>query len=196
LLLEKGFLLELFLRLDREKSGMRNARVPLPNPRRRPAHRGPWLGLVVLAALAGCGEDENPDIGTCYPVKGKVVLRDGKPLTSGEVEFTATKGSLAVATGKLGPDGSFTLSTRGKEGAPATEYRIRIIPDPSAILYTTKGTMKIPDYRKLPYSPKYLDDQSSELVVTVKPEPNELPPFTLSNEPAGARSSARERDND
>ena len=171
-------------------------RVPSPNRIRRAEGRAPWLGLVVLAVLAGCGENPNPDIGTLYPVKGKVELANGKPLTSGGVEFMATKGSLAVATGKIGPDGSFTLSTRDKEGAPATEYRVKIVPDPSSDIYTTRGKAKVLDPRKLPYSAKYLDEQLSELIVTVKPEPNDLAPIKLSNEPVASRSAARERGND
>jgi hypothetical protein len=175
---------------------MRNVRVPFPNPLLCLARRAPWLGLVVLTALVGCADNENPDVGTLYPVKGKVVLHDGKPLTSGDIEFSAIKGTLAIATGKIGPDGSFTLSTQGKEGAPAIDYRVRIIPDPSIDIYTTKGKTKVLDPHKLPYSPKYLDEQTSELTVSLKPEPNELAPIKLTNEPAGKRSSARERDND
>jgi hypothetical protein len=173
---------------------MRDAREPFLNPFRRVARRAPWLGLVALAALAGCGLDENPSIGTLYPVKGKVLLHDGKPLTSGEIEFSAIKGSVAIATGKLGPDGSFSLSTRGKEGAPADDYQVRIIPDPAADIYTTIGKTKVRDPRKIPFNEKYLDEQTSELLVTVKPEPNELGPIKLSNEPAKPRTSARDND--
>ena len=65
---------------------------------------------------------------TVYPVTGKVLLADGKPLTTGRVEFIPVKGGMPAA-GDIGPDGSFSLKTgNGQEGAPAGDYKVRLEP--------------------------------------------------------------------
>jgi hypothetical protein len=63
------------------------------------------LALASAAvAAAGCG-DPGPKL---VPVAG-VVLIDGKPLTHGFVQVAPVGGR--AATGKIGPDGRFTLTT-------------------------------------------------------------------------------------
>lgn len=67
--------------------------------------RFPWAATIGLVTLAvGCG-DGRP---TRVPVSGKVLI-DGQPLTYGAVRFNPTEGR--VATGAIGPDGTFTLGT-------------------------------------------------------------------------------------
>lgn len=65
-------------------------------------HCLPVLALLIL--LAGCGPSQ-PDR---VPVSGTVTI-DGKPVTAGSI-MVVPEGSRA-ATGALGPDGRFTLTT-------------------------------------------------------------------------------------
>ena len=60
--------------------------------------------ICASAFAAGCG-DGRP---TRVPVSGKVMI-DGQPLTRGAIRFKPADGR--VATGEIGPDGAFTLST-------------------------------------------------------------------------------------
>ena len=63
---------------------------------------------LMISGLSGCGEPTySPP--TVYPVKGQILLSDGKPLTSGHVvlvsnhgvEFPGKVGSDAVIPGRL-----------------------------------------------------------------------------------------------
>src|SRR5438874_2585869 len=80
-----------------------------------------------LLAAAGCGGSDTPF--TTYPVKGRILLANGKPLTKGRVTFVAVDGLRPPASGEIGLDGSFSLTTRADgDGATPGEYKIRIEP--------------------------------------------------------------------
>ncbi len=83
-----------------------------------------WFGLLMLA---GC-KDAGPSLGKLVPVQGKITLADGKPLVGGEVTFVPIdKDSNApsfTADGPIEEDGSYTLYTKGKPGAPPGKYRV------------------------------------------------------------------------
>jgi hypothetical protein len=142
---------------------------------RRTSARGLRIGTtgLLIGLLAGCG-NLSPSEATVYPVTGKVLLPDGKPLTSGRVEFMPVKGGMP-ATGDLGPDGSFSLKTgTGLEGAPAGEYKVRL--EPTALASKKKGASPL----VYPFPAKYADeDANTGLTATVKAEPNTLEPFKL-----------------
>jgi hypothetical protein len=139
---------------------------------------------AVLAAGCGGGNDA-ATTSTLYPVKGSVVLESGKPVSGGRVVFVSANG-MSSFTGTLGPDGSYTLKTGDAEGAPAGDYKVRIEADTTG--KATRGST-------LPFAKKYLDEDGSELKATVKPEPNTIPAFKLSNkESAPAGRGARDRD--
>ena len=93
----------------------------------------PGLGLVLLLA-AGCGKEEMPKT---YEVKGKVVLRNGKPFPGGEIVFTSVKDRELRGYGIIAKDGTFTLGTightsRGRSqllaGAVEGEFHVNIRP--------------------------------------------------------------------
>ncbi len=80
-------------------------------------------GLFLLGLFAcGCG-------GTRHPVAGRVLL-NGKPLEGAEgsvvLKPDAVKGNKtkAASYAKLQADGSFTVETDGKPGAPAGWYKV------------------------------------------------------------------------
>ena len=86
------------------------------------------LGLFAATALAcsSCSSD-----GT-NPVTGKVLV-NGQPAAGANVMFFpegATKNAVP-STGRAGADGTFTLVTGGKPGAPAGKYIVTVTwPDP------------------------------------------------------------------
>jgi hypothetical protein len=125
-----------------------------------------------------------------YPVKGRVLLADGKPLTSGRVIFLPKQGGM-TAHGEIGSDGTFSLKTADdREGAPAGEYKVRI--DPISSTVSVKGGRL--DTKNLPFPQSYLDeDGETGLVATVKTEATELEPFRLV---ATAKSTATDRGRD
>ena len=91
---------------------------------RQPCH---VTGLaLLLAAAAGCGAQHT------YPVRGKVVFKDGTPLTGGLVVFRPVDTQLQVtARGDIQHDGTFVLGTYHEgDGAVPGKYQAAITPPP------------------------------------------------------------------
>jgi hypothetical protein len=127
-------------------------------------------GIISLAlALAGCHGSTSYDW-TPYQVKGRVLLASGRPLTAGRVTFVSSDGVLPSASGDIGADGKFALSTRAPgDGAVPGRYKVRIEP--------AQGRNRRPTRPIYPL--KYIDEDSSDLFITVQAEPNQLQPITL-----------------
>jgi hypothetical protein len=115
-------------------------------------------GPCVLAALAACGCSEH-GVGPCEPVHG-IVLLDGRPLRGvvGSVDFVPdrSKGnnSTFVAHGTLDGEGRYTLSTKGKEGAPPGWYKV-------VVSATPPGADR--DSAKLSVHPRYAAEATTTL---------------------------------
>ncbi len=132
-----------------------------------------WLVTVVGMAVAGCGQGSfrtGPD----YPVKGKVLLADGKPLRSGRVVFVSSATALSYM-GRIGDDGGFELKQGDRVGAPAGDYKVRVEVDETS-LPKSRGKSS-----NLPFPPRYRDEDTSKLTATVKAEPENPFEFKLSN---------------
>jgi hypothetical protein len=146
----------------------------LSNIEIRPRRRSVLLvvALALVAGFSGCGSGAYS--GPVYPVKGKVLLATGKPLTSGAVQFIPESGGM-LASGKIGPDGTFSLVSLDKrEGAAPGPYKVRI--EPSLEMTAPRGKTRTP----LPFATRYTDDDGETgLTATVKSEPIELEPFRL-----------------
>jgi len=129
------------------------------------------LLVAACAGVTGCGNSQALPVLTVYEVQGKVLLADGKPLTEGWIYFVP-KGDLTVTpSGQLGTDGSFSIVTGGSgAGAPPGDYKIPV----ESPHYQAAQKAKRPLY---PF--KYTDEDSSGIVITVKPEPNQLEPLVL-----------------
>jgi hypothetical protein len=127
--------------------------------------------LVLTVAVAGCGM-HGPSVGV-HPVSGKVLLANGKPLTAGTIHFEPIKTPGLKATGKIQPDGTFTLSTH-MEGDGAAEGENRVYVEPDAP-FGGAGKKKASP----PFPFEYMDEESSPLVVTIKPGTNQLEPIVL-----------------
>jgi hypothetical protein len=132
------------------------------------------LVLAGVAELFGAGcSDPNvatASIGKTYPVSGKVVLSNGKPLTAGRVVLVPEELTGAPSSGEITTDGQFHLTTKSPgDGAVPGRYRVRVEPGPSSDRKP----------KKPPFPAKYLDEDSSHIVITVKDEPNSLDPIRL-----------------
>ncbi len=97
-------------------------------------------------------------------------------MSGGHVYFVPLDGVLTPEAA-IGPDGNFSLvSGPSGKGAPAGEYKVRIEPaDPSQFASVRPVARK----KGLPFSRKYLDEDSSGLKVAVKAQANRLEPFLL-----------------
>jgi hypothetical protein len=95
--------------------------------------RSAYLSVVAaclygsLTLLVGCGDSGGTKL---LPVVGKVTV-DGKPLTTGtgKVSFRPVKGSATSQQpgADIEEDGTYRLSTDGKEGAPPGRYQILVV---------------------------------------------------------------------
>ncbi len=79
-----------------------------------------WALVLSVVLAAGCGSGR-------YPVEGQVVWSDGTPaveLDGGAVEFQSPD-TKATATGDIGKDGKFRLTTEKPfDGAAPGKYRV------------------------------------------------------------------------
>jgi hypothetical protein len=140
---------------------------------------------LMISGLSGCGEPTYPTA-TLYPVKGQVLLSDGKPLTSGQVVFVSNQDVAFL--GKVESDGRFSIKTGASDGAPEGEYKVRIEPE---LQPGIAGRAKKGGAAHLPFPAKYAHDTTSGLKVTVKPGENNLEPFKLVPGPPAARAASR-----
>ena len=116
----------------------------------------PWsLAIAVVFVVAGCGGVGGS--GPRYAVKGKVVLADGKPLTSGRVVFIS-QAPPASAAADIGSDGAFELKGPSGDGLPEAKYRVHI----AGVAPAEKTSAGKPAFAS-----KYLDDEDSGLTATV-----------------------------
>ncbi len=126
------------------------------------ARKSALIGLACTATLvlsvlcAGCGERDSLSGAPRYPVTGKILLADGKPLTTGSVSFV---GPVSV-TAKVESDGSFTFKTPTVDGLPEGEYRVSVDWTAPSI----KGKQKAVTF---PFAQMYRDEDSSKLKATV-----------------------------
>jgi hypothetical protein len=70
---------------------------------------GAWL-VVPLLLAPGCAREELPKT---YAVKGKVVLKSGRPLAGGDIVFTSVADPELRGYGVINKDGTFVLNTIG-----------------------------------------------------------------------------------
>ncbi len=109
------------------------------------------FGFLLLAAAVtplGCG----PSGPKLVHVSGTVTL-DGKPLTSGTVTFVAdaSKGNTQMGTpaGNIGTDGTYKISTEGKNGSPLGWYKVTVVTN-----FPARRRGPLPSIRNTPTRPK------------------------------------------
>jgi len=124
-------------------------------------------GLLLLSLSGGC--NQRPPT---YEVHGMVVFPDGKPLTSGTVEFEALHQKKPItASGEIAANGTFQLGTfEPNDGAIVGEHRVAVISD-----FEIGTGIERPD--ELPperLHAKFRDFKSSGLKFIVKPQRNNI----------------------
>jgi hypothetical protein len=79
---------------------------------------------ITLMGVAGCGSGMPPT----FPVKGRVVFKQGKPVTDGRIQFQSAADPQIKALGDIDNDGSFLLTTyvgaKKVQGAPEGSYNV------------------------------------------------------------------------
>jgi hypothetical protein len=117
-------------------------------------------GLAVLFSLTGCSSEF-----TYVPVKGKVALKNGKPVTFGTVVFMPDKENTLkrIPSGKINPDGTYELTTEGKAGVPIGSYIVCV----RGPIRKVNGKEPPP----IPFSMKYFDANESPIKVEVVANP-------------------------
>ncbi len=125
----------------------------------------------VLLAVLGCGGPAGaPDDmrAMVIPVSGKLLTSSGAPVANAWVVFNPKEIPGHEANAPTGPDGSFRLSTFGKEdGAIPGRYTVTVEPHP----YPKGPRPSIPR--------TYSSVKDSPLTVEIKSGVNELEPLRL-----------------
>jgi hypothetical protein len=129
------------------------------------------LALVALV-VASCakGDGRKPTV----QVTGKVLLPDGKPAEHATVVFHPVNavGAEVKPRGKVGPDGSYRLTTyEGEDGAPAGEYQVTVE------LWLANSKSDAAPTIRLPQ--KYARPETSGLTAKVETGLTELKPIAL-----------------
>jgi hypothetical protein len=121
------------------------------------------IGLLLMLA-AGCGSGPQP-------VRGKVTLDDGSPVTKGMVVFESLGGDPKItARGDIQPDGSFQLGTyKPGDGVPPGKYRVLVAPREDM------EDIDSPNRKPAAFDPRYSDFKTSGLECEVKSGTNEYP---------------------
>jgi len=124
------------------------------------------LGVALVVSLAGCGQ--NSRLGR---VSGTVRL-DGKPVTSGVVQFVPAAGR--AATGKIDSDGTYRLGTYGEsDGALIGPHKVAIVAYEAGD--DSRPAYELRNVKRKPLVPtRYMSVGTSGLTADVKPGRNEF----------------------
>ena len=112
------------------------------------------LGLLLVAALGGCGSNE------FSPLSGTVTYQ-GKPLESGTVSFKHKKLGT-TGYGQLQAGGTYTVKTGRNEGLKSGDYDVYVV-----AAEIIKGDANSAPNVKLTIPARYADPESSGLRCTV-----------------------------
>jgi hypothetical protein len=82
------------------------------------------VAAIGLVGIVGCGSG----MPKTYPVKGKVIFKENRPVTDGRIQFQSASDPQLKALAEIGEDGSFALTTyvgeKNVQGAPAGPYNV------------------------------------------------------------------------
>ncbi len=126
------------------------------------------IALAASILFFGCGRGPRT-----YPVTGKVVFDDGRPLTSGGVvlsECLEPAGAGTNARGAIDEDGQFQLTTfKDNDGALPGKHRFMVKADRDADDYLKRGIIPRPVIDE-----RFESYDTSGLEFTVEQGENEL----------------------
>jgi hypothetical protein len=134
-----------------------------------------WIAFALFVAITTPGCDDNSGVGKTYPVSGKVTL-DGQILVAQETMVLflpdASKGNQSSfePAGTIDGDGNYSLSTKGKKGAPPGWYRIVVTALADSPQHPKGGQHSRPVGHSLAPS-KYGSGRTTDLVIEVVENP-------------------------
>jgi hypothetical protein len=138
------------------------------------------LGGCLVAVSMFSGLSCSDSSSTLHPVQGKVLL-NGAPLAGALVTLHPKDGAdirTIPSTGLSKEDGTFTILTGDKPGAPAGSYVVTIIC--TEVLKGKEGVISTaPPETQDRLKGAYADKAKSNITVEVKKGPNQLEPFDL-----------------
>lgn len=121
--------------------------------------------LTFLLVCLGCGPSNNPTFEKTVPVRGSIVLPNGRTLTGGQVTFHPKDTGKSEARAMIKRDGRFELGTyKINDGAMPGTYTVTIEP----MVFDAKGNPR--PARNLGIPRQYTDAQTSTLTVEVADE--------------------------
>ena len=133
--------------------------------------------LSLLAATSLCGCSSKQERIPVHPVKGSVTF-EGRPLANALIVLhpKSATGKLDYSSqGKTDASGEFQVTTYDtNDGAPVGDYAVTV----QYYELITNGSSSEPGPNIL--APKYATPQTTDIFVTVKAEPNVLPPINVS----------------
>ncbi len=147
--------------------------------RARISPRAPWRWLAVLSVVCAFACSTGDGLS---PVEGKVVFKS-EPIKGVVVTFHPKDGDPIKAirpVGQTKEDGTFTLLTGDKPGAPAGEYVVTFVWPREVAAPKGKKTFstELPDTRDA-FDGAFADANKSTFKVAVKKGANKLDPFYL-----------------
>jgi hypothetical protein len=148
--------------------------MPTVRPQARRGAGRCAAALLFLVLVAGC---DRSGVGVTYPVRGKMTL-DGQPLVAESTTILfkpdAAKGNTSPfePIGTVDADGYYTLSTKGKIGAPPGWYKVVVtaVAGPAqaskgAKGRPTPGSMLLPKYgvaKTTPFGVEVVEDPAAD----------------------------------
>ncbi|WP_148592906.1 peptidase associated/transthyretin-like domain-containing protein [Aquisphaera giovannonii] len=124
-----------------------------------------------------------------YPAKGKVLLKDDKPLSAGRVVFTLQGRGLDFSA-PISADGTFTMTSQFGDGIPEGSYLVRVEPEAPTTLGPAGKKPAAKGAWTQPYPESYSDETTSGLTAKVNPGENTLEPFKLVPQAGAARAKS------
>ncbi len=117
------------------------------------------LIAFLFTTILGCG-----DAIPLYPVKGTIILENGKPVTRGTIECESIDNNKKTnASASISNDGTFVLETMGKKGTVAGKHKVTLIELPG------NSDLPINKQPKREFDIKYRSYETSDLTITVSP---------------------------
>lgn len=127
------------------------------------------LCFIGLLMAIGCSSKYEPTAAPkTTPVNGKITLANGSPLTGGRVIFKPKDKGMQEALAEIDKDGSYKLSSYNKgDGAAPGEYVVVI----EKLSYKNGAPTNV----RADVPQKYLNEASSDVIVTVKEGQTDYP---------------------
>jgi hypothetical protein len=140
------------------------------------------LAIVVVASigLVACSGTGGPPKKTCYPAKGKLLVKS-QPAAGALVVLRPQTGDspeewpYGFPRAQVQADGTFELETYGtKDGAPAGDYTV-LVSWPETVTNPADEEASPPDR----LGGRYNDPATSKLKAKIDPKPTEIPPIQI-----------------